>query len=178
MAVLDLSCSMHDLVPWPGVEPRPPALGTWSFSHWINREVPWNHFYKNESRQEWKFSPLCITTFYESKAEMDSLPELPYTVLTAANSAHSALLSSFPLNLTVWTLSLMSSFSLSELPRCAVVKNPHANAGGIRHLHSIPGSGRSPGRGHGNPFQYSCWRIPRTEEPDGLQSMWSQRVRH
>ena len=24
---------------------------------------------------------------------------------------------------------------------------------------SIPGSGRSPGEGNGNPFQYSCWRI-------------------
>ena len=25
---------------------------------------------------------------------------------------------------------------------------------------SIPGSGRSPGRGHGNPLQYSCWENP------------------
>ena len=23
-----------------------------------------------------------------------------------------------------------------------------------------------------------AWKIPRTEKPDGLQSMWSQRVRH
>ena len=34
---------------------------------------------------------------------------------------------------------------------------------------SIPGSGRSPGGGHGNPLQYLAWRIPWTEEPDGLQ---------
>ena len=26
----------------------------------------------------------------------------------------------------------------------------------------IPGSGRSPGEGNGNPLQYSCWRIPWT----------------
>ena len=39
---------------------------------------------------------------------------------------------------------------------------------------SIPGSGRPPGGGNGNPFQYSCWEIPRTEEPGGLQSMGSQ----
>ena len=26
--------------------------------------------------------------------------------------------------------------------------------------HSIPGSGRSPGEGHGNPFQYSCMENP------------------
>ena len=30
--------------------------------------------------------------------------------------------------------------------------------------------------GYGNPLQYSCWKIPRTEEPDRLQSLGSQRV--
>ena len=47
---------------------------------------------------------------------------------------------------------------------------------------SIPGSGRSPGEGNGNPLQYSCLGIPRTEEPGGLQSMdrksWTQRLNH
>ena len=37
-----------------------------------------------------------------------------------------------------------------------VVKNPHANAGAARDTGSIPGSGRSPGEGNGNPLQYSC----------------------
>ena len=37
-----------------------------------------------------------------------------------------------------------------------VVKNPPANEGDIRDADSIPGSGRSPGGGHGSPFQYSC----------------------
>ena len=41
-----------------------------------------------------------------------------------------------------------------------VVKNPPANAGDIRDLGSIPGSGRSPGGGHGNPLQYSCLENP------------------
>ena len=41
---------------------------------------------------------------------------------------------------------------------------------------SIPGSGRSPGEGNGNPLQYSCLEIPWTEEPGRLQSMGSQRV--
>ena len=36
---------------------------------------------------------------------------------------------------------------------------------------SIPGLGRSPGGGNGNPLQHSCWEIPQTEEPGGLQSM-------
>ena len=43
---------------------------------------------------------------------------------------------------------------------------------------SIPRSGRSPGEGNGNPLQYLAWKIPWMEEPGGLQSMGSQRVRH
>ena len=34
------SCGMWDLVPWPGIEPRPLALGVQSLSHWTTREVP------------------------------------------------------------------------------------------------------------------------------------------
>ena len=60
-----------------------------------------------------------------------------------------------------------------------VVKNQPANAGDIRDVSSILGSGRSPGGGHDNPLQYSCpenlmnrgtWRA--------IQSRGSQRVRH
>ena len=43
---------------------------------------------------------------------------------------------------------------------------------------SIPGLGRSPGKGNGNPLQYSCLENPWTEEPGGLQSTGSQRVGH
>ena len=52
-----------------------------------------------------------------------------------------------------------------------VVKNPPINAGVERDLSSIPRSGRSPAVGNSNPLQYSCWTIPQTEEPVGLQSM-------
>ena len=31
LVVPDLSCGMRDLVPWPGIEPRPPALGAQSY---------------------------------------------------------------------------------------------------------------------------------------------------
>ena len=50
-----------------------------------------------------------------------------------------------------------------------VVKNPRANAGDVRDAGSIPGLGRSAGGGHGNPLQYSSWRIPWAEGPGGLQ---------
>ena len=41
-----------------------------------------------------------------------------------------------------------------------MVKNPPAKAGDLRDKGSIPGFGRFPGRGHGNPPQYSCLENP------------------
>ena len=41
-----------------------------------------------------------------------------------------------------------------------VVKNTPANAGDARDMGLIPGSGRSPGGGHGNPLQCSCLENP------------------
>ena len=41
-----------------------------------------------------------------------------------------------------------------------MVKNPSANAGDAGDVSLIPGSGRSPGEGSGNPLQYSCLENP------------------
>ena len=41
-----------------------------------------------------------------------------------------------------------------------VVKNPPANAGDVRDVSLIPGSGRYPGGGHGNPLQCSYLENP------------------
>jgi len=49
-----------------------------------------------------------------------------------------------------------------------MVKNSLANAGDERDAVSIPGLGRSPGGGDGNPLCIFAWRIPWTEEPGGL----------
>ena len=59
-----------------------------------------------------------------------------------------------------------------------VVKNPPANARDIRDVGSIPGSGRSPGKGMVTHSSILTWRISWTEEPGGLQSIGSQRVGH
>ena len=57
------------------------------------------------------------------------------------------------------------------------VKNPPASAGDVRDTGSVPGLGRSPGEGNGNPLQDpGAWEIPRTPEPGGLQSMESQEL--
>ena len=45
-----------------------------------------------------------------------------------------------------------------------MVKKPSANAGDVRDTGSIPGSGRSPGEGNGNSFQYSCLKNPMDRE--------------
>ena len=44
-----------------------------------------------------------------------------------------------------------------DFPGGSVVKNLPANAGDVG---SVPGLGRSPGEGHGNPFHYSCLENP------------------
>ena len=54
-----------------------------------------------------------------------------------------------------------------------VVKSPPANAGDIRDVGSIPGSGRFPGGGHGHSVQYSF-----LESLHGQRSLGSQRIGH
>ena len=49
-----------------------------------------------------------------------------------------------------------------------VVTNLSANVGDIRDTGSIPGLGRSPGGGLGNPLQYSC-----LENPMGRGAWWA-----
>ena len=45
-------------------------------------------------------------------------------------------------------------------PDGSIVKNSPVNAGDKRDTGMIPGLGRSPGEGHGNPLQYSCLGNP------------------
>ena len=59
-----------------------------------------------------------------------------------------------------------------------VKKNLPANVEDIRDKGSIPGLGRCPGEGNGSPLQYSCRKIPWTEEPGRQQSLGLQRVGH
>ena len=52
-----------------------------------------------------------------------------------------------------------------------MVKNLSANAGDVRDSGSIPGSGRSPGGGHGNPLHIIlAWRIPWRNVPESIES--------
>ena len=55
-----------------------------------------------------------------------------------------------------------------------MVKNLPANAGDTRDMGSIPGSGRCPGVGNGNPSSILAWEIPWTEEP-GRPQPWGRK---
>ena len=56
-----------------------------------------------------------------------------------------------------------------------MVKNLSAHVGDARDMGLTAGMGRSTGVGNGSIL---AWNFPLTEEPGGLQSMGSQRVRH
>ena len=74
---------------------------------------------------------------------------------------------------------LVQLILLVGFPGVLMVKNLHADAGDIRDMGSVPGLGRSSGEGHGNALRYSCLENPMDrEEPGGLHSIGSQRVRH
>ena len=47
-----------------------------------------------------------------------------------------------------------------------------ASACNAGDLGSIPGSGRSPGEGNGNPFQYSCLGNPMAQRTLAGNSLW------
>jgi len=60
-----------------------------------------------------------------------------------------------------------------------VVKNLPANVGDTGDLGLIPGSGRSPGEGNGNPLQYSCLENPMDRGASqatvyGVAKSWTQ----
>ena len=75
-------------------------------------------------------------------------------------------------------LKQINALYVSHFPHGTIGKEPTCNAGDARDVGSVPGSGRSLRGGHGDRSSIFAWRIPWIEEPGGLQSIRSQRVRH
>ena len=117
---------------------------------------------------------------WESLFENEVHPEKagPEGSLRAPASGIASGCSSYPSQLiTLWPYELELGFvvlalegsqsNIQPTERVAlVVKNPPAIAGDVRDAGLIPGSGRSPEGGHGNPLQYSC-----LENPHGQRSL-------
>ena len=60
----------------------------------------------------------------------------------------------------------------------SVIKNSPGNAGDVGEVNLIPGSGKLPGEGNGNPLQYSCLGNPMDRGAWQATVMGSQRVGH
>ena len=94
-----------------------------------------------------------------------SLPESPLCIMHEFFGFLLCLVGGIELHLVHFVLKWKSPiFNVNYLPRASqvelVVKNLPANAGDVRDVGSMPGSGRSPGGGHSNPLQYSCLENP------------------
>ena len=61
---------------------------------------------------------------------------------------------------TLVNISLFLSFCYMSVRVVPVIKKLPANAGDVKDMGWLPGSGRSPGGGHGNPLQCSCLETP------------------
>ena len=95
---------------------------------------------------------------------------------------HPKTLAEHPINHRCWfqafsveETSLLSLENLYGFPGGSDGKEAACNEG---DLGSVPGLGRSPGEGNSKHSSILIWKIPYTEEPEGLQSMGLQRVGH
>ena len=107
----------------------------------------------------------------------DQIGRLPQSALSTLGPSWVTALSQTPKPLEVIVLGYQVSLGF---PSGAVVKNPPANA---EYVGWIPGPGRSPGEGNGNPLQYSClgntmargaWRAT----VHGVTKSWTQLSTH
>ena len=82
-----------------------------------------------------------------------------------------------------WVIKIVFCFyhppcCLLGFPGNTVIENPSAKAGDAGSMGSIPGSGRSPWVGNGNPVQYSCAENPMDKGAWRFHSLGLQRVGH
>ena len=104
------------------------------------------------------------------------LPSPSLTESTKVCSLHLCLLG-YPACRMISTIFLNSIYIFTNIGFLGN-SNSKESASHAGDMGLIPWSGRYPGEGHGNPFQYSCLKTPRTEEPVGLELIGSQRVGH
>ena len=127
---------------------------------------------------------LRVEKLYSDGPHSAFPPSLPFCLMLTLKHLHSTWCKEI-----IITFPSISCFSIpvmvlpAWLPRASqvppVVKNLPASAVYVRDVGSIPGLGRSPGGGHGNPLQYSCLENPmdrgawRAVAP-GVTKSWTQ----
>ena len=147
----------------------------------------WPHFHLSPSRKT--LSPVEVTfwvrtsthgfwretlypvTYWPKRSDLEGSPSLLFHLLLHQYSIDSNL------SLTLWesvgsTTRLSANIAIwnflmgaKDFPGGTSGKeNPPVNVGDVRDLSLIPGLGRSPGGGHGNPLHYSCLESPMDRE--------------
>ena len=155
----------------------PAVRETWAWSLLDPGKIPW--------RREWQPTPVFLPGEFHGQRSLVS-----YRVTKSWTQLSDSL--SFPLhnNSDVWlgiwlprmkTTFLSLSFSTEYLLYFAILDFPggtdsKVSAYNAGDLGAIPGSGRSPGEGDGNPLQYSCLENPMDGGAWWLQSMGLQRA--
>ena len=124
------------------------------FNSWI-REIPW--------RRVWQPTPVFLPGESHGQMEPGRLQSIKSQRVRQywSNIAH------MHAKNTYWASQVV-----------LVVKNLLASTGDVRDMDSIPGLGRSPGGGHGNPLQYSCLENPMDRQNLAGYSPYGFRIRH
>ena len=108
-----------------------------------NKHLRWRH-HSTLCKGAWSIGRSC--NFYDF-----------FFLIYPQTSSDSLLCVPLLYSLGIQNMTFISAWAFLVAP---VVKNLPANAGDTRDMGSIPGSGRSPGRGQGNPLQQSCRENP------------------
>ena len=82
----DFSCSIWDLIPWLGMEPRPSALGVQSPTHWTTREILMHVFMLSHSSRVWLFLTLWTVICQAPLSMGFSRQEIPEWVVSRGSS--------------------------------------------------------------------------------------------
>ena len=168
-----LSCGMWHLIPWPGILPRPPALGAWSLSHWTTREDPQTQCFKQQNFifsqcGGWRSRSRCRQVWFPLRPSLACSWPLSPCVF-----AWSSLCTGPPSD-SLWVLlfsckdtshiglgpTLMASLYLNHpwgFPGGSDGEEPACSTGDVG---LIPGSAWFPGERNGYPLQCSCLEIP------------------
>ena len=114
---------------------------------------------------------------WDSKSQLDlsiMIQSIKTSDLAVEPSRFSISLTVFTLNFYKLLLSIIGGTINSQV--VVVVKNLPLSARDLRDAGSIPGWGRSPREGNGNPLQYPC--LENLMDRGSLRSMGSQRIGH
>ena len=150
-----LSCSIWDLVPWPGSEPGPPALGAQSLNHWITKS------HTSGTDIQWTCPQSALFLLSSSHCKPVGLQLLDFLFFLACGFL--AFVTVLPHCHLDWNLTLFAFNMCIEIMKCA---NFTEDWGWWLEKEMTTHS------------SILAWKIPWAEEPGRLQSMGSLRVRH